>query len=134
MFDVNKALEWSRLILRKGGMFYMDDFVGPSRFQWSDSSLELASRIRSLLSPEYLVNPYDPEVVLSKTIRRPDPKAIEKAPSRGPKCDERMAMETPWKNRIIPITWAIFRLEDPSGANSLIASMILCQMAAMQHM
>lgn len=56
MLDVEAAVSWSLTVLRPGGLFYMDDFVGPARFQWSEDSLQLASRIRNLLPKTYLRN------------------------------------------------------------------------------
>ena len=35
----------------------MDDFVGPSRFQWSDQMLQVASRVRAVLPEKYLSQP-----------------------------------------------------------------------------
>jgi 2-polyprenyl-3-methyl-5-hydroxy-6-metoxy-1,4-benzoquinol methylase len=57
MFDVDMAVKWSYEICKKGGMFYMDDFVGPSRFQWSDQMLQVASRVRAVLPEKYLSQP-----------------------------------------------------------------------------
>ncbi|MDO8870922.1 MAG: glycosyltransferase [Methanobacteriaceae archaeon] len=76
MFDVNKSVEWSYKILEMGGIFYMDDFVGPSRFQWSDEALELGSRIRRILPDNYLKNPYKPGKLLNRKMLRPDPQIL----------------------------------------------------------
>lgn len=35
------------------GYFVVDEFVGPSRFQWTDKQLRLANAVRSLLPDEY---------------------------------------------------------------------------------
>lgn len=73
MFDVDKAVEWSKRILKKGGLFYLDDFVGPTRFQWSDRALAIASRIRSVFSStKYLTNPLKPNTYLPTRLYRPD--------------------------------------------------------------
>ena len=53
MFDTEAAVAWSHRVLADDGLFYMDDFVGPNRFQWSDAGLKLASRVRAAL-PEAL--------------------------------------------------------------------------------
>jgi SAM-dependent methyltransferase len=60
MMDVEAAIRWSHDRLVKGGFFIMDDFIGPSRFQWSDYHLEIASRVRELLPERFLVHPVDP--------------------------------------------------------------------------
>ena len=54
MMDVPAAVSWSRSRLAPGGVFAMDDYVGASRFQWSDYSLDVASRFREGLDPKYL--------------------------------------------------------------------------------
>lgn len=77
MFDVDKAVKWSHQILEIGGVFYMDDFVGPTRFQWSDEALELGTRIRKILPDMYLENPYKPGKLLNKTVLRPDAKKLK---------------------------------------------------------
>jgi SAM-dependent methyltransferase len=73
MLDVEQALSWSRDCLRDGGHLVMDDFVGRTRFQWSDLNLEVASRVRALLPKEYLRHPNDRSHFLSTQVRRPDP-------------------------------------------------------------
>jgi SAM-dependent methyltransferase len=45
MPDVQKAAEWSRRVLRNGGGFCMDEYVGPTRFQWTDRQMEEAKKI-----------------------------------------------------------------------------------------
>ena len=73
MFDVDKAVEWSRKILKSDGLFYMDDFIGSSRFQWPDAQLEIVTRIRKVFEKsKYLVNPDDRSSFLSTTMVRPD--------------------------------------------------------------
>ena len=56
MLDVNKAVTWSREMLKVGGVFYMDDFVGPSRMQWSNRTLRFACMVRRALPERYLKN------------------------------------------------------------------------------
>lgn len=79
MFDVDKAIAWSHQILETDGVFYMDDYVGPTRFQWSDEALELGTRIKKILPDKYLKNPYKPDELLSRTVLRPDAKILEKS-------------------------------------------------------
>ncbi|NET78584.1 class I SAM-dependent methyltransferase [Okeania sp. SIO1F9] len=70
MLDVEVAIKWSYEVLQKGGMFYMDDYVGPNRMQWSDKMLEVASQVRSILPEKYLANPRNPSQLLPKTLTR----------------------------------------------------------------
>jgi hypothetical protein len=49
----------------------MNDFVGASRFQWSDHQLRYASMVRKYLSDHYLRNPWRPDAQLPRLISRP---------------------------------------------------------------
>lgn len=79
MFDVDAAVDWSWHALQMGGVFYMDDFVGPSRFQWSDLSLSIASVVRAHLPERYLRDPRKPGCMLPSRLHRPDPEALMKS-------------------------------------------------------
>ncbi len=70
MLDVEAAIRWSYKVLQKDGMFYMDDYVGPNRMQWSDKMLKVASQVRAILPEKYLTNPKNPSQLLPKTIVR----------------------------------------------------------------
>lgn len=89
MLDVDKAVEWSKNILRSGGLFYMDDFIGSSRFQWPDAQLEFATRIRKVFeNSRYLVNPKTNFGSMPTTISRPSlDKLIEADPSEAADSD-----------------------------------------------
>ena len=77
MFDVEEAVRWSRNVLKVGGIFYMDDFVGASRFQWPDFQLEIASQVRSIfIDTPYLVDPRDPSKLLTNEVKRPNPELL----------------------------------------------------------
>jgi SAM-dependent methyltransferase len=76
MFDVKAALEWSLRVLRKGGVLLMDDFVGPTRMQWSDQLLEINTSVRQALPSQYLRNPVRPDQMLSTAVGRPSAAAI----------------------------------------------------------
>ncbi len=69
MLDVREALAWSRRVLAPGGVFVMDDFVGPSRFQWSPLNLELASSFRAQL-PQRLLRRASGEGFMPRQIKR----------------------------------------------------------------
>ncbi|WP_340318188.1 SAM-dependent methyltransferase [Rhizorhabdus argentea] len=71
MFDARQAVAWSHKALRTGGLFAMDDFVGPTRFQWPAADLETAFRVRAILPEHYLRHPKSPSVSLSRTVDRP---------------------------------------------------------------
>lgn len=71
MFDVRRALLWSRDRLRPGGRLVLDDYVGASRFQWPDAHLEIASRVRRALPERLLRDPADPERLCPVARQRP---------------------------------------------------------------
>jgi len=74
MLDVDDAVAWSRKVLREGGIFYMDDFIGASRFQWPDRQLEIASRVRRIFEGSYyLEDPKNPGQFIEPDIKRPNP-------------------------------------------------------------
>lgn len=76
MLDTEKAVKWSFDILSPGGVFYMDDFVGPTRFQWSDEALRLGTRIREVLPECFLKNPYEEGSHISRELSRPDARKL----------------------------------------------------------
>ena len=85
MLDADKAVAWSNEVLKKGGLFFMDDYVGASRFQWSDKSLEIATKVReSFTGTKYLVNPYDSSKTIPTKVLKPTvEKMIELDPSEA---------------------------------------------------
>ena len=72
MFDTHNAIQWSYEHLTQNGFFVMDDFVGPSHFQWTDFNLEIASKVRSFLPTHYLDNPRIPSKRLPTSLTKPD--------------------------------------------------------------
>ncbi|MBQ4132231.1 MAG: methyltransferase domain-containing protein [Desulfovibrionaceae bacterium] len=45
MFDTGQAMRWSRDALADSGVFYMYDYVGPTRFQWRDEQMEIVKNV-----------------------------------------------------------------------------------------
>lgn len=76
MFDSEEAVCQSRRLLRPGGVFLMDDFIGPNRFQWEDECLEIATWVRRELPRQYLQHPSIPGQEIPTTISRPDPDSL----------------------------------------------------------
>ena len=72
MLDVEAAVEWSWKVLRPGGLFYMDDYVGPDRFQWPPQMLLAATAVRQSLPDRLLVNPHKPTTMLPRIVKKPD--------------------------------------------------------------
>ena len=61
MLDTEAAVEWSLNTLSDGGMFVIDEYVGPNRFQWTETSLEASDRIRAALPERYFYNAQMPQ-------------------------------------------------------------------------
>jgi hypothetical protein len=56
--------------LRSGGLLVVNEFVGPSRFQWTDKQLQIINDLLVLLPPRYRVNlRYPPQ--LKEEVKRP---------------------------------------------------------------
>lgn len=71
MPDVRQAVQWSKDLLRPGGVFFMNEFVGPTRMQYTPRQLELAARARACLPHRYLKNPKAPDRQLPVRRQRP---------------------------------------------------------------
>lgn len=76
MLDVDQAVGWSHNLLIDDGVFYMNDFVGPTKMQWSDTMLDVASRVRQALPDKYLADYRNASKLLPKTLARPDPEKL----------------------------------------------------------
>jgi SAM-dependent methyltransferase len=79
MLNVEAAIEWSWKVLKPGGLFYMDDFVGPDRFQWSRQMLLVATAVRQSLPDRLLANPRKPGSKLPRVVTRPDLEKMRQA-------------------------------------------------------
>jgi ubiquinone/menaquinone biosynthesis C-methylase UbiE len=87
MLNVETAVEWSWKILKPGGLFYMDDFVGPDRFQWPPQMLLAATAVRQSLPDRLLVNPHKPTTMLPRIVKKPDPEKLRQSdPSEAADC------------------------------------------------
>lgn len=71
MPDTPAAVRWSRDVLRPGGLFLMDDYVGPDRHQWTDTMLAVAAGVRRTLPQRYLRDPHNEGALLPVDLARP---------------------------------------------------------------
>ena len=71
MYDTAAALAWSRDRLRPGGLLAIDDYIGPSQFQWSDRMVQRCTDLLALLPPEKLRHPQEPERIVRTAGARP---------------------------------------------------------------
>lgn len=53
MEDAYKAVEISLALLKRGGLFFCNDFIGNKRFQWSDMQMVIVNGIRLYLTDNY---------------------------------------------------------------------------------
>lgn len=88
MFDIGEAIDWSVSHLKSGGVFVMDEFVGPNRFQWTDEMLHAAKVARERLEDRHLVIPEAPEKRFPRVMPRPSPDAVAKADPTESVCSE----------------------------------------------
>lgn len=72
MLDVDDALRWSYDVLKPGGYIVLDDFIGPTRQQWTERNMRIASRVRNILPEKYLRDPRNPERLVPTNIERPN--------------------------------------------------------------
>jgi SAM-dependent methyltransferase len=79
MLDIDHALRWSLDHLAPGGLFLMDEFVGPNRFQWEDRTLEVAAQVRERLEERHLVVPENPRKHFPRRLERPSAAAVARA-------------------------------------------------------
>jgi SAM-dependent methyltransferase len=77
MTDTEAAVRWSAEVCKTGGVFFMDEFVGPTRFQWSPMMLAVAEQIRQALPKKYLYNPNNAgRLSLDQALASNDPAAF----------------------------------------------------------
>jgi ubiquinone/menaquinone biosynthesis C-methylase UbiE len=79
MLNVEAAIDWSWKVLKPGGLFYMDDFVGPDRFQWSNQMLLVATAVRQALPDRLLVNQREPGSMFPRVIKKPDAEKLRQS-------------------------------------------------------
>ena len=84
--DLCEALERR---LRPGSLLYVDEYVGPARFQWTDKQLEIISRLLARLSPALVADLVDPGLGPRRDARRPSVEGmIADDPSESARSDE----------------------------------------------
>ena len=95
------------------GYFVFDEYVGPSRFQWTDQQLRLANCIRSILPDKY--KPHIIDGRTNKKVIRPSRLSmILKDPSE--------AVES---GNILPLTHQLFEVAEIRGYHGAILHLLL---------
>jgi len=72
MMNVNDAIKWSKEVLVSGGLFYMDDYIGPNHLQWSDAMLREMQNVLESLPSRFLRNVQTGIPIIQIKIGRPD--------------------------------------------------------------
>ncbi|MGK6317799.1 class I SAM-dependent methyltransferase [Neorhizobium sp. DT-125] len=84
MPDVKAAVQWSHSVLNDGGVFAMDEYVGPNRFLIEDAELEYVNRVRATVPDRHFLKPNASGESYSKKVTRESlAKTIEKDPSEA---------------------------------------------------
>ncbi len=76
MLDVKAAVAFSADVLRPGGVFAIDEYVGPDRFQWTPLSLDAANRLRATLPRRMFENPDAPKKPFPRALKRPTVESV----------------------------------------------------------
>jgi O-antigen biosynthesis protein len=76
-------------MLRPGSLLYVDEYVGPARFQWTDKQLEVIARLLDRLSPSLVQDLVDPSLGSRRRAQRPTVEGMIAAdPSESVRSDE----------------------------------------------
>jgi SAM-dependent methyltransferase len=76
-------------LLRPGSLLYVDEFVGPARFQWTDKQLEIIGRLLDRLSPSLVADLVEPARGARRRAQRPTVESMIAAdPSESVRSDE----------------------------------------------
>jgi SAM-dependent methyltransferase len=104
MLDVDAALRWSHRVLKPGGTIVIYEYIGPTRFQWSDRALDWIGTVRRSLPRELLERIGKPGTYVPLKATRPDPAKMKAAdPSEAADsdrivpCARRYFPEDEWK-------------------------------------
>ena len=71
MTDIKAAIQLSHQMLKRGGVFYMDDYVGPNRLQWRPEAIKIVSSILKNLPEKYLRKVNAPHELVNTDVSFP---------------------------------------------------------------
>jgi SAM-dependent methyltransferase len=87
--DLEAVLDRLATILAPGGLLFVEDFVGPARFQWSDAQLAAINRLLARLPEDLLGDLTATDGRRKRSVERPDLDAwIAANPSEAVRSDE----------------------------------------------
>jgi len=70
--DLEAVLDRLEAMLAPGGLLFVEDFVGPSQFQWTGAQLDAINRLLARLPPELLTDLSSEDGRVKRTVERPD--------------------------------------------------------------
>jgi SAM-dependent methyltransferase len=70
--DLEAVLDRLAALLAPGGLLFVEDFVGPARFQWTDAQLETINRLLARLPDELLTDLSATDGRRKRSVERPD--------------------------------------------------------------
>ena len=71
MLDTREAIAWSARCLAPGGVLYLDDYVGPSRFQYTDAQMKAFNEVLAALPRASLRAPAGRSGFFPRKLERP---------------------------------------------------------------
>ena len=87
--DLETVLDRLSAMLAPGGLLFVEDFVGPSHFQWTDAQLEVINRLLARLPRELLTDLSAGDGRAKLKVERPNlAKRIASNPSEAVRSDE----------------------------------------------
>ncbi|HEV3071624.1 MAG TPA: methyltransferase domain-containing protein [Solirubrobacteraceae bacterium] len=69
--DLEAVLDRLLALLEPGGLLFVEDFVGPARFQWTDEQLEVINRLLARLPAELLTDLSASDGRRKRSVERP---------------------------------------------------------------
>jgi SAM-dependent methyltransferase len=87
--DLEAVLDRLASLLEPGGLLFVEDFVGPARFQWTDVQLEAINRLSARLPGELLVDLSSADGRRKPDVERPNlAERIAASPHEAVRSDE----------------------------------------------
>lgn len=83
MPDTDDAVRLSHELLRPGGIFLMNEYVGADRFQWPNTMIALVNFGRAVLPEAVFRNPADPRAPFKRFVNRPTIAEMDYDPSEA---------------------------------------------------
>jgi SAM-dependent methyltransferase len=104
--------------LKPGGYFFLDEFIGPSRFQWTDVQLQAINEQLRLLPKEVRPRISDRKKLKERVIRETVAEVIASDPSEAVRSSE-----------IVPLVAEYFRVVEVKGYGGAILHQLLYDIA-----